>query len=482
MNNKVKSAIAVTLTGIVLLSTSAIKLNKNKKYDGLDITTSISMEEEITNNIDSMQTTKVRSIDATTVARNGETNSSIGTTRVVSKMEISDIYSKNYNKEATELLESTIRNLEENYDQMRLIYPNCDLPEKEEFISNFIETIVNNIDTIEIVEPNYDSDYSAMLGGALEKAFVSEGLLLINKELLPNDKETNLIHGVFHFTQEKLIDDQSNISPGIYKILTEGEASWYSAFTNSSNFTSAFTVTSTDGKLCYMRGLGGGDYPKYSRAYNMLMNLVGYSNIEACKENYNENIIINAIKEKYNINAKEFVDSLDLICMYDGVSVDEIIAVENTYLSCLSQDLSSIDNKDDLLKFYNQYRAYRRQFFISCSKDEETITDEVINFKTVDDMLLQKLTDYQIFPEGYEQAIFDLTIKGNSYQILSMEEASIYNINYYVEGDNVILINKTNKNVEKYNISTEQVVYSEFDESMIEQSAPLVSEDMKKTL
>ena len=63
-----------------------------------------------------------------------------------------------------------------------------------------------------------------------------------------------------------------------------------------------------------------------------------------------------------------------------------------------------------------------------------------------------------------------------------MEEASIYNINYYVEGDNVILINKTNKNVEKYNISTEQVVYSEFDESMIEQSAPLVSEDMKKTL
>ena len=150
MNNKVKSAIAVTLTGIVLLSTSAIKLNKNKKYDGLDITTSISMEEEITNNIDSMQTTKMSSIDATTVARNEKTNSSIGTTRVVSKMEISDIYSKNYNKEAIELLESTIRNLEENYDQMRLIYPNCDLPEKEEFISNFISQSHRKIGLMDI--------------------------------------------------------------------------------------------------------------------------------------------------------------------------------------------------------------------------------------------------------------------------------------------------------------------------------------------
>lgn len=462
MNNKVKSAIAVTLTGIVLLSTSAIKLNKNKKYDGLDTTTSISMEEsnynDSDNNIDIIQTT-------------------------TKKVEIGDIYSKGFNEESIELIESTVKHLEENYDQMKLIYPNCNLPEKEEFISNFIGVIINDIDKIEFVEPYSDSEYSILLSNALERAFVDNGLLLISNELLPEDKETNFIHGVLHFTQKKLIDDEFNISTGMYNVLTEGEASWYSAFTNSSNFTSAFAVTSTDGKLCYMRGLGGGGYPKYSSVYNMLISLVGYSNIEACKKSYNENIIINAIKERYNIDAKKFVDSLDSICLHDdNVSVDEIIAVENTYLNCLSQDLSSIDNKDDLLEFYNQYRAYRRQFFISCSKNEETITDEVINFKTVDDMLLQKLTDYQIFPEGYEQAIFDLTIKENSYQILSMEEASIYNINYYIEDDNVVLINKTTKHVEKYNISTKQLVYSELDESMIEQSAPLVSEDMKKTL
>lgn len=468
MNNKAKSAIAVTLTGLILISTSAIKLSKSRKYEGSDITTSISLEQEISNNNDNIET----------ITEN--TSNVFQTTK---KVESGDIYSKGFNKEAIELIESTVKHLEENYDQMKLIYPNCDLPEKEEFINDFLNVIINNIDKIEFVEPYSDSEYSILLSDAVEKAFVNDRLLLISKELLPEDKETNLIHGVFHFTQKELINNENNINPGIYKILTEGESSWYSAFTNSSHFISAFAVTASDEKLCYMRGLGGGRYPKYSSAYNMLMSLVGYSNIEACKEGYDENIIIKAIEEKYNIDAKAFVDSLDSICLHDDIaSVDEIISVENTYLNCLSQDLASIDNRDDLLNFYNQYRAYRRQFSINCSKNGETITNEVINFKAIDDMLLQKLMDYQVFPEGYEQIIFDLTINENYCQILSMEEASIYNINYYIDGDNVVLVNKTTKHVGKYNASTRQLEYSDLDDSMVDQSIPLISENMKKTL
>ena len=447
MKNNVKSAVAITLTGIILLSTSTIKLNREEKYGGLTTTTSISLEQK-SNNLNS-------------------------------------VYSKKYSSKANELIRYTINKLEDNYEKMQLIYNDYDLPEEEEFIDDFIKIIVNNINEIEIVDSYTNSDYSNMLGNDLEQAFVQDGLLLINNDLSMEEQAENLIHGIFHFSQKNIINSDKenlNIELGMYNILTEGDSSWYSSFINSSNFSTSVSVVSSNNKICYMKGLGGGNYSKYSRAYNMLINLVGYSNMQMCKENYDKKILIETINNKYNIDGEKFIDNLNQICTFDEVSIDSIAVVENMYIECLEQELLNTNSKEDLLNFFNKYRAYRLQFRISCSENGEDVTNEVFNFESIDTLLLQKLNDYQLLPKGYEKIIYNLCLLNLPNQICENESASIYDINYYIEDNEIVLLNKTTETMEKYNTINNVVEYYEIDNLALEKSTPLISNYLEKSL
>ena len=102
----------------------------------------------------------------------------------------------------------------------------------------------------------------------------------------------------------------------------------------------------------------------------------------------------------------------------------------------------------------NAYRYYKSECSIECHKDNVNITNSIFNYSEVENLLKQKIKEYNIFPEEISETLFNVLMYNTN---SSNTEASITNYLLNKNEKEFYLISKNSKQAIIYNFNTSSI-------------------------
>lgn len=499
-----KKIIATGLTLVVVATGFSIgaKLKKQSPYEGATMTTTYTYSDETNKDVEDVTLDSNDVMEKYTSTNNlSNENTTKKYTYIDNEIKDNKTYDlmsyskkldeicskKNYDKGVKETINSVVKKLYDNYDSMYEIYKRYGLPTKDEYISKFLTTIENNIDTIKFVDPNENSKSSQELDGSKGIFFFENKKILINSSYDEKQKEETIVHEIEHSTQKELYDNCRNLNYGIYKVFLEGEASNTSTLLyNTLQFNNKMYFC--DNNIDYfLSGASSSSNALFSKYHHMLMTLTDYDTMQDYKKDMNEKKLIDKIEENYEIDGEKLFECIGE-CVNENINnygsekfVKSMCEIENIYLKCIKSDITKISSKEDALNLMNMYRHYKMQYSITCNAEEKNLDNEKFGIEDIEKELLNSAIEYQILPSGIEKETFDVLMFNVSPNAVG-QETSITNIMYCNQDDKIIFTGKNSDESIEYNRDTNTIKECKNTKDIYNSSLPVIGNSSDKII
>ena len=353
---------------------------------------------------------------------------------------------RDYTDEVKNKLRSCLQELWENYDEIYQLYRVIGYPEKKQYIlDTFLYPLRDKTKKIEILDKNneedvkYIKDTYGVDDNTIEKdaGFNSYGDIVIFKEY---DVNCVFIHEIYHSKQK-----HDYTMGNLLKPIIEGGA------VNKHIISKYFFLKVNDEideikldniiwkhieglQTRYSKKMGDnkdygavfygkyGEYDFYDNLYTKLLLLTNYETMEELAKSGNISNVINYINEKYGNNiGNEIVEYMEHLSEANTENFnieytwtleispfDTAINLENDFLDCFFKNIEKLDNKEDIENYFNIWRMYKNVYMAVCTENEDlgageskltNITDKFLNYKEIEDALVDKAVEYSVFPE-----------------------------------------------------------------------------------
>ena len=321
-----------------------------------------------------------------------------------------------------------------------------------------------------------------------EEYISSTNTILLNKKFDFDILEQTVLHEITNSEQEEnIIHNRYSIPQGMYKILTEGEASNTSRFLSSTVQFNNMRRHEIGTKEYYFSAPDSSKNVYYARYYNMMCVLAGFDTMEDCKaKGYNEKEIIENIESRYNIDARKFLDNIEFCASNIDTSADFVIDVackiEKDFIKCLKKMAVNASNKEEVLTALQVYRDYKIQYSFCCYDNDVEISDRMLGFSEVENILFDKACANNLLPEGVEKEVFNVLMLNAGEKLSSGEERSATDVLYFVVDDEIIFTSKNTKEAKIYNHKNNTLFFYESDDEIYNSSKSAITSGISKTI
>lgn len=159
-----------------------------------------------------------------------------------------------------------------------------------------------------------------------------------------------------------------------------------------------------------------GGYTLYGSIYDKLATFAGYKTMEdVIKGKHTENIK-KALKKKYGNNlAMKIMNNINKIenKVINNEKFDNLlIDLEKDFLECMKQDIERLDNKEDIMHYMEFYRRYKATVLpYILGKDNRDRTYDTFNLDEIDDMMTDKIEEYDVLKFTSNKSLNRMAIK-----------------------------------------------------------------------
>ena len=378
---------------------------------------------------------------------------------------------RNYDPEINESIKDAFKILEENYDYTYKIYKDFGIKTKKEFMLHLLACLESIITDIKFADINDNGQYYAK----------SRKILLRNGLTKEAGLASTIVHEITHSQQHKIVEQEDTLKDGIYKILTEGEATSTSGLlTSGINFVTSARIKFDNEAVCSFQSFSGSDdYQMYSRYYSMLCIIAGFDTLEDIKRNgYAENKLIRNIEAVYNIDAKKFIDNINIISenmINETVpDINKIFETEIMFVNCLKQIAEKAQTKAEVHDALQIYRDYKCQFAFRYHIGNDDKTNEILDLDSIENILFAKAKMHKLFPKGFEEEVFNVLMFHAKERYNSVTTRIMDDILYCVVNDNIVFTGRNTRESRIYNPQNNTLLFYEFNEEIYNSSSSVI--------
>lgn len=221
------------------------------------------------------------------------------------------------------------------------------------------------------------------------------------------DKEKQLKTSDLTWGAGFLVEGDATVHQIVTKPIVFGTPSAIDFIRNSSITKEAFLHAPTAESSAYIRDVS------YYKKFEMLAGYKVMLDYKTGKISFDG--VLNAIDKKYGtgtgwklyslINEIEKTRILKKTRNSDG-QFNSMVELEKLFLNCLIKDVSRLNNKQDVQKYFNAYRAYKNLYMPYFSEYKsnaiqpytKSLTDALLPTTTIENMLVDKAIAYKALP------------------------------------------------------------------------------------
>ncbi|MCQ2480762.1 MAG: hypothetical protein MJ121_01450 [Clostridia bacterium] len=390
---------------------------------------------EATETTTEKETTTEAATETTTEKQTEATTQAESTTKkaATSREELDRVLAdKGFGQQANKLIIASYEAASENYNTFKSIFYTAGMPEKEEFLNEYVGTIRDHIKSFKILSARELGGY-AYLGVYYPETHSLE--VLDDQDW--DSKVCTTFHEIIHSTHEGYFRTLQN-KPGLLKVFAEGESAFWELIPNMGIVTTDRTVTSL------LTVDGTSSYPFYSNLYEKILTIVGKSTIDKFKKSGDTQIIINALNNK-GINGTAFLNNISnaantFLAQGENLSAlntNTLKSIEASYSSYMLKLADNMSGKESTLTFLDFYYVHKSSFTISLFNALGTGLFDTgagsKNYDKIDAKLYNNLVNYVGLPSSVAACIVG-TLTHPSNKLSSMR-----NMSYRTEGRYVYL-------------------------------------------
>ena len=309
------------------------------------------------------------------------------------------LLSKNFDNNSKNIILKSFNKLYNNYNNIYQIYKRDGFPTCDKFIDEYFFDSLKKINKFTLYNPyNEEASGNLALCKKAKGVYVKKDKELIIKfygEINDEILET-AIHELMHV---EYIDRQCD--NWFKKISDEGRSALFESILHNYILNSNSSYYPSENNdyyyICCGSGNSGLEYSIYSKFYSMLITLTNFKSTEELSQKQITSQIVN----KYGYTGERIINNMKDVLLENGDVGKIMYNIDNDYLKCLSIEVDSLVDDNDIIDFFNKYvyikKQYQTRYAYYTFDSYIDKTEEKFDFSIVEEKLIKKIIQTDLF-------------------------------------------------------------------------------------